>query len=95
MIKEVPGRGPSLVSHPLTPHWPQHVTWLSPKSRQTVVQKVQTQGGAKNWGHVCSLPHRALRGAEALRSGHTDDEVAEITGDDWGERRGQREVGRR
>lgn len=41
-----------------------------------VVQRTQTQGGVKNWGHVCHLLHREFGGLESW--GVATDEAAEV-----------------
>lgn len=40
------------------------------------MQRTQTQGGVKNWGHVCHLLHREFGGLESW--GVATDEAAEV-----------------
>lgn len=72
------------VSHLLTSHWPQQVTWLSPKSKQGATAEGTDAQKVEIWGHACDLPHRVFRGAEGLGCGQAADEVAEVTVDDLG-----------
>ena len=72
MIKDAQVRGHaqmchSLVSRPLTPHWPQQVTWLSPKS--TPLCRGYRQKEGRRLGATSATCHAGRRGGLELCGG--------------------------
>lgn len=66
-------------------HWPQQVTWLSPKSEQGVsAEGTDTRRGGE-LGPRLQCTTQGVWGAEGLGYGQAAEEVAEVTGDEFRE----------